>query len=162
MSRGISTFFNALHACKCGCLRSKETHEYSITNDIWEKTQTYICVTRENYSDTEKNKLMKQELFNKLKNCTFENESSHVKLDFSVNFVLGVGEKDPKFTLCESCYVHLNDHICKYLSFTCIKRNIYYVSISSFGILFIYGRCKNLGNLEKRDEKEHLCGWFCC
>lgn len=113
MSRGNITYFQALDTCKCGCLKSKSTNDYHISNSTWERSQAYQFEARQRYSNKEKESILKQSLYSKLKEHKFENESSHVKLEFSVNFVSD--DKGSQFcTLCESCYVKFNDLICKY------------------------------------------------
>lgn len=93
-------------------MRNK-SQEYFITNDIWERNQKNLLQIRRNYSLEEKDKVLKQALYGKLKNSTFDNEKCHVKIDFELNFVLDDAGNSKVFTLCESCYVVFNDHRCK-------------------------------------------------
>lgn len=69
---------------------------------------------------------MKQALYNKLKEKTFENTKSQVPLQFSLAFEVDDQGKKEHHSLCETCYVHFNDHIGKNHSYYNI---IYYISM---------------------------------
>ena len=74
---------------------------------------------RANYKNEETASLLKQSLYNKLKECRFTTLKQHVKLTFEVKFK--INDLDDNFktvALCESCYATFNDHICKYITTT--------------------------------------------
>ena len=88
-------------------------NDYYITNNIWERSQSYLFEARKRYSSSEVEAIIKQSLYSKLKEQKFESESSHVKLAFPINFTTDDKGTTQSFTLCESCYVKFNDQISK-------------------------------------------------
>ena len=106
----FKSYENSRKACKCGCIASKKAGVV-IPNDVWMMNQKKIHVTRQLYSDDEKDMVMRNSLYQKLKESKFEFENSHVKLQFTE--LLDVPYGCPEiFTLCESCYVHFHNHKC--------------------------------------------------
>lgn len=107
-------YIAALRTCKCGCMRNK-SHEYFITNDVWERNQKQLLHARRNYSPEEKDKILKQALYSKLKNANFNSQKTHVTVEFELTFLLDDAGNSKVFTLCESCYVIFNGHRCKWI-----------------------------------------------
>jgi hypothetical protein len=69
--------------------------------------------TRVNYTSEEMDRVLKQALYHQLKDKIFATESSHVKLDFTLQ--LEVEDRSMKsFSLCESCFVKINEHKSKF------------------------------------------------
>lgn len=124
-------------------MRNKSSQEYFITNDIWERNQKLLLQIRRNYSPEEKDKIMKQALYSKLKNTSFDNQKAHVKIEFEHNFVLDDAGNSKSFTLCESCYVIFNDHRCKFSDYLAIIylppfliltcANMFFVKVNGLG-----------------------------
>jgi hypothetical protein len=54
-------------------------------------------------------RLLRQSLYQELKKETFESESSHVKLTFTMSFEIE-DQSTQSFTLCETCFVIFNQH----------------------------------------------------
>ena len=120
VSNSVTTSYNkALNSCKCGCLRNKDDLlEYFITNSIWEINQSNLLATRKHYTHVEKDKILRQALYSKLKESKFDGRSSHVKLSFPLSFDIDDKGNKQQFTLCESCFVIFNDHIGKFNYFS--------------------------------------------
>ena len=78
--------------------------------------------TRQSYSTQEKDRRLKTELYNKLKEVDFKTESEHVKLKFKEKFIINDDGESRTVTLCEKCYVQFNEHICK-LSYNIFRFN---------------------------------------
>jgi hypothetical protein len=108
-----ANYFQALGVCNCECIRRKDG--YYITNDVWDRNQTKLMESRQSYTNEEKDKTMKQNLYSKLSEATFKSQGSHVNLTFQLNFEINETGISKLVTLCESCYVIFNNHICKYL-----------------------------------------------
>lgn len=88
-------------------------NDYYITNNVWERSQSYLFEARKHYKSSEVENIIKQSLYNKLNEKKFENESNHVKLEFLISFTTDDKGTTQSFPLCESCYVKFNDQICK-------------------------------------------------
>jgi hypothetical protein len=102
----------ALRNCKCGCIyKSKAGEEgcYAISNVVWVKNMQKLRHSRNNYTSQEMDSILRQSLYQELKNKTFENENSKVKLVFTVQFEIE-DESIKSFTLCERCFVTFNQH----------------------------------------------------
>ena len=114
LAKATESYHKALKSCKCGCIYNKDTKKYVITNDIWNITYEHIQMSRSTKTDFEKSKILKQELYSSMKECGFKKVSDHVKLSFWTPFISsdGNGTRTTK-SLCESCYVSLQGHICK-------------------------------------------------
>lgn len=109
----LHNYVDAVSKCKCGCLRPC-TQGYAITNEVWEINQKRLKESKSKYKTEEKDRTMKQAMYNELKTKIFDKQGTHVPLEFVMNLIVDEDlEISKSFTLCEKCYVTFNDHICK-------------------------------------------------
>lgn len=107
----------ARKSCKCGCLVNHQNC-YVIPNNIWALNQRKLMKTRENNSDLEIDKLMKETLYHKMLEKQIKTVKDHVRLEFQVTFDTDDFLSSKKnHNLCESCYVVFNNHRCKWFVF---------------------------------------------
>ena len=85
-----------------------------IPSNIWSVNQAKYRESRKGYSETEKNRLLKGALYEKLKEMNFEKRSSHTKLKFQLTFAIDEEENTHIVTLCETCFITFNEHKCKF------------------------------------------------
>lgn len=114
----LDNYNKAVKHCKSGCICSKK-HGYVLSNDVWERNVVNLRETRKSYSTKEKDKLLKQDLYNKLKALDFKKVTTHAKLKFDVKLVVDNDGHTKTFTLCERCYTRFNSHICKLFILFC-------------------------------------------
>lgn len=107
-----------------------------VTNDVWELNQSLLQQSRTKYSEEEKDTLLKQALYSKLKEKKFTKPSQHAKLFFDQSFEID-GKVNIK--LCESCYVGFNDHICK---------NVRHSDVQTFHLTVTICRRTNVETME--------------
>ncbi|MBC7389219.1 MAG: hypothetical protein H7329_08425 [Opitutaceae bacterium] len=69
---------------------------------------------RVNYSEAEKDKILKDAMFHKLKEMKIDKASTHTQLEFQLQFDDDYSQKTRTVTLCESCFVHFNEHKSKF------------------------------------------------
>jgi hypothetical protein len=105
---------NARKSCKYGCLVNHDSC-YVISNNIWSFNQRKLMKSREANNDFEKDKVMKDVLYNKLREKHVETVKGHIRLEFSLRFDSDDYLSSTKIcNLCESCYVIFNNHRCKF------------------------------------------------
>ena len=68
------SYTKALKACTAGCLLNNDGH-FVIANDIWANNQAKLRHARKGYSDIEKDKVLREALFQKLKDKKFDKKS---------------------------------------------------------------------------------------
>lgn len=105
---------NARKTCKHGCLVNHDGC-YVIPNNIWAINQLKLMRIRESENDFEKDKVMKETLYHKLREKKIEKVTDHVRLEFPLTFDNDdyLVSKSQMYNLCESCYVIFNNHRCK-------------------------------------------------
>jgi hypothetical protein len=134
----------ALKDCKCGCIYDKKTKQYHISNVVWVMNMDLLRQARMKYSSEEKDRILRQSLYHQLKDKKFETEHSHIKLEFSMQFE--VENKLLSFSLCESCFVHFNQHKSKNKCYSLIilyhSQYSYVLSFMQRYVLFVSGKAK--------------------
>jgi hypothetical protein len=112
----LANYTDALQNCTNECIRSNESGQYIINNQIWELNQKKLFESRRSLSDREIDHILKLELHNKLTEIPIINISDHVIIKFQVVFETGdtTANTIKKVVLCESCYRIFNNHICKH------------------------------------------------
>jgi len=109
--RSNEIYQRALNKCKCGCLITKDVG-FQIDNKMWVRSQINLFQSRESFSNREKDSVLRQALFLKLKEIDFKARSSKVQLYFNTAFQTNDdGETTSLFSLCETCFVAFNDHV---------------------------------------------------
>ena len=105
----------ARKSCRYGCLINHDG-AYVIPNNIWVTNQRKLMKSRESSNDNEKDKVMKETLYHKLCEKSIETVKGHIRLEFTVTFESDdyLASKKQNYTLCESCYVILNNHRSKF------------------------------------------------
>lgn len=103
----LESFSSAVKCCKSNCLRDVYGN-YNITNDVWEKNQRQMLKDRERMSSSEKDFVLRQSIYAKLKEANITSTSTHNPLKFDMIFETSGESKT--LTLCESCYVQFYDH----------------------------------------------------
>jgi hypothetical protein len=104
-----SIYQEAMKCCKAKCIYDKNAKRYVINNVVWVNNMDSLREKRKNYSSEEKDRILRQALYHQLKSKTFETEQKHIPLDFIVQLEAEDQSIRP-FTLCESCFVHFNQH----------------------------------------------------
>jgi hypothetical protein len=102
----------ALRKCRCGCIYQEKVGEegsYVINNVVWVKNMQKQRHSRKNHTSKEMDNLLRQSLYQELKNKKFDNEHAQVKLLFTVQFEIE-DQSIQSFTLCENCFVLFNQH----------------------------------------------------
>lgn len=110
------SYSKALNACKCECLLQKDG-TFIVTGDVWTLNQAKLRQTRKNMEDDEKDKLMKQALFQKLNEQSFDKQSAHTVLQFPMVLEIDRENNSNVFSFCEACYVSYNEHRSKFHPF---------------------------------------------
>jgi len=109
----LQNYTDACEKCKHNCLKSKDG-VYLISNIEWERNQRQMEKDREKLSRTEKDFILRQAIYAKLKEKSFKSTSEKVPLSFDVFFEFPSEVK--KINLCESCFVCFHNHKCKLYS----------------------------------------------
>jgi hypothetical protein len=104
-----SIYQEAMKCCKAKCIYDKNAKRYVINNVVWVNNMDSLREKRKNYSSEEKDRILRQALYHQLKSKTFETEQKHIPLDFIVQLE-AEDQSIRSFTLCESCFVHFNQH----------------------------------------------------
>jgi hypothetical protein len=101
--------------CKCGCIIDKDGN-FIVSNAIWIPNQLKLWTARSQYSHAEKDKIMKDAMYHKLKEKKVISKAGHISLTFTMQLEIDTSGTTEPFSFCESCFVNFNNHRCKFPS----------------------------------------------
>ena len=111
-----TNYFVARENCRKGCICNTDKSKYNISNVIWEYNQVKLMESRALLTDSEKDELIKIQLFNLLKQaiCDFggsiQKSNQRFPLIYQEIFIDSETEMHHVYNLCEECWVLYNNH----------------------------------------------------
>ncbi len=115
-TKSSTNYFIARENCIKGCICNKERTQYNISIVLWEYNQVKLLELRNKLSDTEKDELIKIELFHCLKQSIFNSgvtiqaSNQRFPLVYQEIFIDPSTDMQLVYNLCEDCWILFNNH----------------------------------------------------